>query len=65
MAQNNGVCMIGSVFHSEGDQQDIANATLWVDDGIELKLLKNEKIIIWLNVSFFRLGVQEIDKQLQ
>ena len=57
--------MIGSVFHSEGDQQDIANATLWVDDGIELKLLKNEKIIIWLNVSFFRLGVQEIDKQLQ
>ena len=55
MAQNNGVCMIGSVFHSEGDQQDIANATLWVDDGIELKLLKNEEIIMYMvKCSFFQ-----------
>ena len=57
--------MIGSVFHSEGNQQDIANATLWVDDGIKLKLLKNEEIILWLNVPFFRLIIQETDKQLQ
>ena len=47
--------MIGSVFHSEGDQQDIANATLWVDDGIELKLLKNEEIIMYMvKCSFFQ-----------
>ena len=57
--------MIGSVFHSEGNQQDIANATLWVDDGIKLKLLKNEDIILWLNVPFFRFIIQETDKQLQ
>ena len=57
--------MIGSVFHSEGNQQDIENATLWVDDGIKLKLLNNEDIILWLNVHFFRLSVQETDKQLQ
>ena len=57
--------MIGSVFHSEGNQQNIENATLWVDDGIKLKLLNNEDIILWLNVHFFRLSVQETDKQLQ
>ena len=57
--------MIGSVFHSEGNQQDIENATLWVDDGIKLKLLKNEQIILWLNVPFFRFIIQETDKQLQ
>ena len=57
--------MIGSVFHSEGNQQDIENATLWVDDGIKLNLLKNEEIILWLNVPFFRHIIQETDKQLQ
>ena len=45
--------MIGSVFHSEGNQQDIENATLWVDEGIMLKLLKNADLIFIANCSFF------------
>ena len=53
LSQNDGVCMIGSVFHNEGNQQDIENATLWVDDGMKLKLLKNVDLSL-LDYSFFQ-----------